>query len=60
MEGQSATFCNDLERKRAPVGCSIQLFPVLETLSEKQVAQILPNFWSGCFYNQIAKPGIYT
>lgn len=31
-----AALYNDLERKRAPLGCSIQLFPVLETLRRKQ------------------------
>lgn len=49
LEGQSAALCDDLDRKRAPVGCSIWLFPVLQALSEKKAVQILSNFWSGFF-----------
>lgn len=55
-----AALCNDLGRRRAPVGCSIQLFPVLETLSRKKAARILPNFWGGCFYHRVAESSIYT
>lgn len=58
VEGQATALCCDLDGKGC-CGLQHQTIPWSGS-SERKARRTLPDLWSGCFYQQISKYGIYN